>query len=113
MKKNLIVIFLAISSSVCLQAQSIAGTWIFNGPNMNITMLLNPDGTGEFQGIPVRYKVQNGQLYVDDGETISSASQKTGKTARYPFSKANNENGDPMIVIGGKKFVPAYKRVGW
>jgi hypothetical protein len=58
---------------------------------------------------------QNGDrgTWKTDGETISSHSQTTGKVNRYTFSKENNQNGDPVIVIGGKKFVSAYNRPGW
>jgi hypothetical protein len=48
-----------------------------------------------------------------DGETILSVSQTTGKTTRYSLLKQNEQNGDPAIVIGGRKFVTAYNRPRW
>jgi hypothetical protein len=58
---------------------------------------------------------QNGDrgTWKTDGQTITSISQVTGQTNRYPLSKENNQNGDPVLVIGGKKFVTAYNRPGW
>jgi len=58
---------------------------------------------------------QNGDrgTWKSDGLTIWSSSQTTGKVTRYSLSKANAENGDPMIILGGKKFVTAYNRPGW
>jgi hypothetical protein len=51
----------------CAHSQSITGTWTFNNGNFPVTMLLLNNGTGEFQGMPVKYKTQDGKLYVDDG----------------------------------------------
>lgn len=113
--------------SVFLQAQSIAGTWVFNGENVNITMLLNPNGTYSYNYSAERSGYTNNQsayggtsnqngdqgIWKTDGITISSTSRTTSKTTRYSFSKENNENGDPMIVIGGKKNVTAYDRPRW
>jgi hypothetical protein len=58
---------------------------------------------------------QNGDrgLWKSDGLTMWSSSQTTGKVTRYSLGKENAENGDPMIVIGGKKFVTAYNRPRW
>jgi hypothetical protein len=67
MKKIVIILVMVFCDINYVHSQTIAGTWIFNGSGLNITMLLNPDGTGEFQGMPVKYKAQNGQLYIDDG----------------------------------------------
>jgi hypothetical protein len=67
MKKPAIFLVVAFFAIYSANAQSIAGTWTFNGSGLNITMLLNPDGTGEFQGMPIKYKTQNGQLLIDDG----------------------------------------------
>jgi len=50
-----------------IKAQSVSGTWTFNSGNFPITMLLLDNGTGEFQGLPIRYKVQNGKITIDDG----------------------------------------------
>jgi hypothetical protein len=50
-----------------LKAQTITGTWTYNNGNFPITMLLLNNGTGEFQGMPVKYKIQDGKLYIDDG----------------------------------------------
>jgi hypothetical protein len=67
MKKFSMVLSLALFSLLITKAQSISGTWVFSNANVNLTMLLNSDGSGEFQGQPIRYRVQNGQLYIDDG----------------------------------------------
>lgn len=58
---------------------------------------------------------QNGDrgTWKSDGYTIWSSSQSTGKVTRYSLVKENAQNGDPMIIIGGKKFVTAYKRPRW
>ena len=60
---------------------------MFNGSGLNITMLLNPDGTGEFQGLPIRYKAQNGQLSIDDGV----------QPVTYNYKLSQNT----MVVSGG------------
>jgi hypothetical protein len=52
-------------------------------------------------------------LWKTDGETILSVSQTTGKTTRYSLIKQNEQNGDPAILIGGRKFVTAYQRKPW
>lgn len=49
------------------QSQSITGTWIFNTGNFPVTMLLLNNGTGEFQGLPIKFRIQDGKLYIDDG----------------------------------------------
>jgi hypothetical protein len=58
---------------------------------------------------------QNGDrgTWKSDGLTIWSSSQTTGKVTRYSLGKVNAENGDAMIVIGGRKFVTAYNRPRW
>jgi hypothetical protein len=67
MKKFNTILILTIFTFYNTAAQSVSGTWIFSSNNVNITMLLNQDGTGEFQGMQIKYKVQNGQLLIDDG----------------------------------------------
>jgi hypothetical protein len=52
-------------------------------------------------------------MWKTDGETILSVSQTTGKTTRYSLLKQNEQNGDPAILIGGRKFVTAYTRQPW
>jgi hypothetical protein len=49
------------------KAQSISGTWTFNSGNFPMTMLLLENGTGEFQGLAIKYRTQDGKLYIDDG----------------------------------------------
>lgn len=49
------------------QSQSITGTWIFNTGNFPVTMLLLNNGTGEFQGLPIKFRTQDSKLYIDDG----------------------------------------------
>lgn len=58
---------------------------------------------------------QNGDrgTWKSDGMTIWSSSQTTGKVTRYSLGKENAQNGDPMIIIGGRKFVTAYNRPRW
>jgi hypothetical protein len=67
MKKSLFILIISLLYQLNSYSQSLAGTWVFNDPNMNLTMLLNADGTGEFQGASIKYSTKNGQLYVDDG----------------------------------------------
>jgi hypothetical protein len=52
---------------VSVRSQSVAGTWIYNNGNVPVTMFLSTDGTGEFQGQPVKYKIQDGKMLFDDG----------------------------------------------
>ena len=52
-------------------------------------------------------------MWKSDGETILSISQTTGKTTRYSLTRQNEANGDPAILIGGRKFVTAYQRRSW
>ena len=59
-------LFLFVASS-SFYAQSVAGTWTFSNGNFPLTMLLLNNGTGEFQGMPIKYKFQNGKLTIDDG----------------------------------------------
>ena len=66
--KRLLVLLLFFINVLCtVNSQSVAGTWIFTGGNFPLTMLLLDNGTGEFQGMPIRYKAQNGKLTIDDG----------------------------------------------
>lgn len=67
MKKITLLLLCVLSGFLLANAQSITGTWIFSSGNINLTMLLNSDGSGEFQGQAIRYRVQSGQLYIDDG----------------------------------------------
>jgi hypothetical protein len=67
MKKLAIFLFVAFCAIKPALSQSVTGTWVFNGSGLNITMILNSDGTGEFQGMPIKYKAQNGLLSIDDG----------------------------------------------
>lgn len=67
MKKILSTIVFLFFTISFMQAQSIAGTWTFINGNITITMLLLDNGTGEFQGLPIKYRTQDGKLYVDDG----------------------------------------------
>jgi hypothetical protein len=50
-----------------VNSQSVSGTWTFNSGNMPLTMVLFDNGTGEFQGLPVKYSLQNGRITIDDG----------------------------------------------
>jgi hypothetical protein len=52
---------------VSARSQSVSGTWLYNNGNMPVTMFLSQDGSGEFQGQPIKYKIQDGKLYFDDG----------------------------------------------
>lgn len=62
-----LLVILIIFQFFGVNAQSVTGTWTFNNGNFPITMLLLDNGTGEFQGLPIRYKVQNGKITIDDG----------------------------------------------
>ena len=57
-------LFLAVNIA---SSQSVAGTWVFNNGNFPLTMLLLDNGTGEFQGVQIKYRIQNGKLFFDDG----------------------------------------------
>jgi hypothetical protein len=57
-------IFLVITIS---NSQTISGTWTFSNGSFPLTMLLQDNGTGEFQGMPVKYKTYEGKLFIDDG----------------------------------------------
>lgn len=57
-------LFLAVNIA---SSQSVAGTWVFNNGNFPLTMLLLDNGTGEFQGVQIKYRNQNGKLFFDDG----------------------------------------------
>jgi hypothetical protein len=71
----LIGLFLAIPFTY---SQSLSGTWIFDTGNFPLTMLLLDDGTGEFQGMPIKYSTNNGNLNIDDGyQPISYTYQLT------------------------------------
>jgi hypothetical protein len=48
-------------------SQSLSGTWTYNNGNFPLTLLLLDNGTGEFQGMPVKYSLKEGNLYIDDG----------------------------------------------
>ncbi len=67
LKKLSVILAFFFSAFLTVSSQSIAGTWTFSNGNFPITMLLLDNGTGEFQGMPVRYKAQNGKLTIDDG----------------------------------------------
>jgi hypothetical protein len=67
MKRILLSISGLFFALVLLEAQSLAGTWTFNNGNFPVTLLLLDNGTGEFQKMPIKYKTQDGKLYVDDG----------------------------------------------
>jgi YD repeat-containing protein len=67
MKKILFTIVCLFAGLILLEAQSVSGTWTYNSGNFPITMLLLDNGTGEFQGLPVKYRTQDGKLYIDDG----------------------------------------------
>ncbi|MCB9245062.1 MAG: hypothetical protein H6606_01415 [Flavobacteriales bacterium] len=47
------------------------------------------------------------------GNTLIATSQITNQTKQYQFSKRNNKNGDPMLVIDGKEFVTYYQKSSW
>ncbi len=65
--KLCVLILLFLNSFIILNSQSISGTWTLSNGNFPVTMLLLENGTGEFQGLPIKYKVQNGKLTIDDG----------------------------------------------
>lgn len=66
--KRFCILFLLIAIQFSgLYSQSVSGTWTFSNGNFPITMLLLDNGTGEFQGMPIKYKAQNGKLTIDDG----------------------------------------------
>ena len=67
MKRILITITGLFFVLFLLKAQSITGTWTFNNGNFPVTLLLLDNGTGEFQGLPIKYRTQDGKLYIDDG----------------------------------------------
>jgi hypothetical protein len=91
------------------------------GSSSEECIILNADGTYIYSYSSERSSSngatsgQNGDqgTWKTDGITISSTSRTTFKTTRYSISKENSQNGDPMIVIGGKKFVTAYNRPKW
>src|SRR5512133_929004 len=66
-KRFLVILIFFLNLFFPLNSQSIAGTWMFTNGNFPVTMLLLNNGTGEFQGMPIRYKAQNGKLTIDDG----------------------------------------------
>ncbi|MBI5010809.1 MAG: hypothetical protein HZB98_14435 [Bacteroidia bacterium] len=66
-KRLLVLLLFFLNVILSLNSQSIAGTWIFDKGNFPVTMLLLENGTGEFQGMPIRYKAQNGKFTIDDG----------------------------------------------
>lgn len=67
MKKIIITLSGLFLLLIVSQSQPIAGTWTFNNGNFPITILLLDNNTGEFQGMPIKYKTQDGKLYIDDG----------------------------------------------
>ena len=67
LRRLFLALVLIFNLFIGIFAQSVSGTWTFSNGNFPITMLLLDNGTGEFQGIPIRYKVQNGKLTIDDG----------------------------------------------
>jgi len=50
-----------------VEAQSICGTWTYQSGNLPVTLLLLDNGTGEFQGMTIKYRMQDGKLTLDDG----------------------------------------------
>ncbi|HCU20629.1 MAG: hypothetical protein A2X05_17925 [Bacteroidetes bacterium GWE2_41_25] len=67
LKKLLLVLAIILNIFMGVYAQSVSGTWTFSNGNFPITMLLLDSGTGELQGMPIRYKAENGMLTIDDG----------------------------------------------
>jgi len=66
-KRFLVLLLFIPNVFLSLNSQSVVGTWIFNRGNFPVTMILLENGTGEFQGMPIRYKTQNGKFTIDDG----------------------------------------------
>ena len=67
LKRLFLALALIVNFFFSVYAQSVPGTWTFSNGNFPITMILLENGTGEFQGLPIRYKAQNGKLTIDDG----------------------------------------------
>jgi hypothetical protein len=67
MKKLSLTLVGLLLTLVLTQAQSISGTWTYNSGTFSVTMLLLDNGTGEFQGVAIKYKTLDGKLYLDDG----------------------------------------------
>jgi len=65
---------------IATQAQSITGTWTFNAGNFPITLLLLENGSGEFQGMTIKYRTQDGKLFIDDGVQPTVYSYQLTKT---------------------------------
>jgi hypothetical protein len=69
--KNIRGILVTLICLLCFiingNSQSISGTWTFNNGNFPLTMLLLDNGTGEFQGLPIKYSIQDSKLIIDDG----------------------------------------------
>ena len=79
--KKLFILSCLFFAVVIGQAQSVTGSWIFSSGNTNLTLVFFENGAGEFQGIPIKYKIQNDKLYVDDGyQPVSYGYQVTQKT---------------------------------
>ena len=54
------------------QQNNLHGIWHNSDYGFQMTLMLNPDGTGEFDGDPLKYKVEGNKLNItQDGELIS------------------------------------------
>ncbi|MGB3080094.1 MAG: hypothetical protein WBB31_13500 [Saprospiraceae bacterium] len=100
------------------QKSKIYGVWHNSQDGYQMSLILNEDGTGEFDGETLTggtssqaddqgtWYVQGDRLYVHS-RTIGDASYKLEKR-NHP----KNVN-DPMIVLDGRTFVTAYNKPPW
>jgi hypothetical protein len=72
--------------------QPLEGVWVFNGNGQTLTLVLNADGTGEFEGASISYKTTGNKLsLINEGTT----------TYNYQLS------GDKLTLSGGDLSKPA------
>lgn len=67
MKKFILILAGLFLVIFLTKAQSISGTWLYQSGNLPLTLLLLDNGTGEFQGMAIKYRIQDGKLTLDDG----------------------------------------------
>ncbi|MCZ2223817.1 MAG: hypothetical protein LC122_09335 [Chitinophagales bacterium] len=76
-----------IGKKIDKKENSIIGTWIYNDKSMNLTLVLQDNGIGEFDGASIKYKIVSNKLLITED----------GYTETYTF-KLNN---DELILSGG------------